>query len=151
MDSPGVAPESPAGGAGVFLLDDEPDRAEAVSDQLRRDFRLPERWAEFQGQKMVLEEIARYHQELVRAGSTGSLDQQAIDWVLRRLESTLAQFRVTKVGTPGGHDTFNPRQHQFIPGKEGTDEQVVVESPGFIWLDPAGNEVILAKAQVRAQ
>lgn len=29
MDSPGVAPESPACGAGVFLLDDEPDRIQA--------------------------------------------------------------------------------------------------------------------------
>lgn len=126
-------------------------RVEAMGDQLRRGFKLPEQWAEFQGQKTVLEEVAKYYQELERAGTTGSLDQQAIDWVTRRLDITLSQFRVTRIGTPGSQDNFDASKHQLIPGESGTGDGVIVESPGFVWVDPEGNEVILAKSQVRAR
>ena len=127
------------------------DRAESTTDQLRRSFRLPERWAEFQGQKVVLEGVAQYYQELKRAGAIGSLNQHTIDLALRRLDSTLAQFRVIKIGTPGEREVFNSGRHQYIPGEEGPGDSVVVDCPGFIWQDPSGNEVILVKAQVKAQ
>jgi molecular chaperone GrpE (heat shock protein) len=122
-----------------------------MGDQLRRGFKLPEKWAEFQGQKMVLEEITKYYQELERAGTTGSLDRQSIDWITRRLDTALSQFRVTKIGTFGSHHDFDVSRHQLIPGEGDPGGGVIVESPGFVWVDPEGNEVVLVKSQVRSQ
>jgi molecular chaperone GrpE (heat shock protein) len=126
-------------------------QVEAMGDQLRRGFKLPEKWAEFQGQKMVLEEITKYYQELERAGTTGSLDRQSIDWITRRLDTALSQFRVTKIGTFGSHHDFDVSRHQLIPGEGDPGGGVIVESPGFVWVDPEGNEVVLVKSQVRSQ
>ena len=126
-------------------------RVEAMGDQLRRGFKLPEKWAEFQGQKMVLEEVAKYYQELERAGTTGSLDQQAIDWITRRLDNALSQFGVTKFGASGAYHDFDVSRHQLIPGEGDPGGGVTVESSGFVWVDPEGNEVVLAKSQVRSQ
>jgi len=126
-------------------------KVEALGDQIRKGFKLPEQWAEFKGQKVVLEDLARGYQELERAGTTGSLDQQAISWITRRLDSTFSQFRVTKIGSAESHDDFDASRHQLLPGGGDPSGGVVVESPGFVWVDPEGNEVVLVKSQVRSK
>ena len=124
-------------------------RTETANEQLRRGYRLPEELVEARGQKKVLEEIAKYHQELEHASSAGNLDRETVDWLLRLLENTETQFHVERVGAPGDTCIFNPDIHSYRPGEEGDGGPVTLESSGLVWNDPSGERVILARAQVK--
>jgi molecular chaperone GrpE (heat shock protein) len=124
-------------------------RTETANEQLRRGYRLPEQLVEARGQKKVLEEIAKYHQELEHASSAGNLDRETIDWLLRLLENTESQFHVERVGSPGDTGIFDPDIHIYRAGEEGDGGQVLLESSGLVWNDPSGERIVLSRAHVK--
>jgi molecular chaperone GrpE (heat shock protein) len=110
---------------------------------------LPEQLAEANGQKKVLEAMAKYHQQLERAKSAGNLDRETVDWLLRLFSNTETHFRVERIGSPGETCTFDPDLHIYRAGEEGDGGAVLLETSALVWYDPNGKKIVLARAQVK--
>lgn len=126
----------------------EVQRLEMTLDRLRRTFRFPEEWAQFEGQSKVLQDLCQYYQELCLVSNTMSANHNEIGGVLIQIENILAKYGVYKFGELGTEQVFNASQYEFIPGYEAKAELVEVKCPGFKWKDPKGSPIILARAQV---
>jgi molecular chaperone GrpE (heat shock protein) len=124
-------------------------RAEAANERLIKGYRLPEQLAEANGQKKVLEAMAKYHQQLERAKSAGNLDRETVDWLLRLFSNTETDFRVERIGSPGETCTFDPDLHIYRAGEEGDGGAVLLETSALVWYDPNGKKIVLARAQVK--
>lgn len=122
-------------------------KLEEMVEQLKSSYRLPERWALFQGKKEILESLVGLYQEAFLAKGAGG-DPKATGWVLQRLQNLLQKHSVSEFGRVDSRATYDPTLHEFIPGFEDTGEEVRIKCPGFEWLDPAGNKIILARAKV---
>lgn len=126
----------------------EVERLEMTLDKLRRTFRFPEEWAQFEGQSKVLQDLCQHYQELCLVSNTMVANHKEIGGVLIRIENILAKYGVHKFGEPGTEQVFDPSQHEFMPGYEAKAEIVVVKCPGFKWKDPMGSSIVLARTQV---
>jgi len=120
-------------------------RLEEMVAQLKSSYRLPEHWASFQGKKGILESLVVLYQEAFLARN---VDAKTAGWMLQRLQNLLQKEGVSSFGQVESHTNFAPALHEFIPGFEGAGKEVQIKCPGFEWNDPAGNEIILARAKV---
>ena len=124
-------------------------RAESANERLIKGYRLPEQLAEANGQKKVLEAMAKYHQQLERAKYVGNLDGETVDWLLRSFRNTETDFQVELIGSPGESATFDPDIHTYRAGEEGDAGSVLLETSALVWHDPNGKRIVLARAQVK--
>jgi molecular chaperone GrpE (heat shock protein) len=124
-------------------------RAESANERLIKGYRLPEQQAEANGQKNVLEAMAKYHQQLERAKFSGNLDRETVDWLLRLFWNTETDFQVELIGSPGESATFDPDIHTYRTEEEGDGGSVLLETSALVWHDPNGKKIVLARAQVK--
>ena len=118
-------------------------RAEKIIDQLQTSFHIPEKWASYQGKQDVLKNLAELYQESFLYGGVGAS--------LIGLENVLQTHGLSKFGKVGSSEIFDPSIHQFIPGFETGfkwGEEIVIRCPGLEIRDPAGNQVVLARAKI---
>jgi len=126
----------------------ERTRLQRLVEQLQTGYRVPEQWAVHQGRREVLAELATLYQELALSQPVSGPVAEPDHWLTLRLESLLQQHGVSKFGTPGSTDPYNPTLHEYLPGVGGTGSIIQVRCPGFRWQDPAGNAVVLTRAKV---
>jgi ElaB/YqjD/DUF883 family membrane-anchored ribosome-binding protein len=134
--------------AALEAANTESMKMQKLIEQLKTSYRLPERWASFQGKKEVLKAIVDLYQEAFLAKDAASVDSKSISWILRRIEGVFQRHGVSMCGQVENIEIYNPALHEYIPGFEGKGEQAKIVCPGFEWRDPAGNKVILARAKV---
>lgn len=122
-------------------------KLEEVAEELRSSYRLPEQWAEFRGKKEPLERLARLYQDIFLA-TEDDATRKATAWVLQRLENILQTYGVSKFGGINSRERYDPALHEFVPGFEGSENQVTVKCPGFQWKDPSDSRIVLVRAKV---
>jgi len=123
-------------------------RAEKIINQLQTSFHTPEKWASYKGKQDVLKNLAELYQEAFLARGSGVDVQVVANWVLIRLENIFQTHGMSKFGKVDSSGTFDPSHHQFIPGFETGGEEIVIKCPGLEIRDPAGNQVVLARAKI---
>ncbi|MBI4304290.1 MAG: hypothetical protein HY665_08155 [Chloroflexi bacterium] len=119
-------------------------------DEIRRlqsGYRVPEKWAAYSGKKEIIEDLARFYQE-VSISKDPTLDAATRAWLLTRLEIILQRKGVTRLGQAGAVQKFDPASHEFIAGTKEISDTVTIVCPGFQWEDPNGNRVILLRSIV---
>lgn len=126
----------------------ESEKLQAVVKQLQSSYRLPERWASFEGKKEILKNLAELYQEAFLAKDSGGAAVKYTSWVLQQLEGMLQRQGVSKFGQVESCESYDPSLHKYIPGFEGASKEVKIKCPGFEWQDPADNRIILARAKV---
>lgn len=123
-------------------------RRRDLIEQLKSGYRLPERWAAFEGSKGILQAIVDIHQEASLVHKTRNTENESIAWVLRLLENVLERSGVAIRGQAGTREVYDPALHEYIPGSKREGNQVRIVCPAFEWQDPAGKQVLLGRAKV---
>lgn len=132
----------------LLVAEAESVRRKELIEQLKSGYRLPERWAAFEGSRRVLQAIVDIHQEAFLVQKTGSAESESITWVLRLLESVLQGSGVATRGRAGTTEVYDPALHDYIPGSKREGTLVRIVCPAFEWQDPAGKKMLLARGKV---
>jgi len=113
----------------------------------KKGYRLPEHWSEFRGKLSVIKPIVEAYQEVKDFADSIPADQ-LLDFVLVRIKNeALSMPYGDVVEQEGAKATFDVLRHEGKDIKMG--ETVTVVAPGFRCQDPAGREIIVAKAIAR--
>ena len=122
-------------------------RLESVIEELKSGYRMPEKWTEYRAKKDILERLGILYQEIFALWGKEK-NNAGLKWIIQQIETILIRHGASVFGDVNKIVVFNPSQHVFIRGSETSEKEVKVQCPGFLWKDPAGNSIVLVRAQV---
>jgi len=132
----------------VLHLAAELERTSALVKELKSALGEPERLAEFQGQRNVLDELGACYREF--AARAHSSSDSPLRGVLARIEQAFQRFGGRSIGSSGDRVTFDPEIHQFVPDDPQSGDHVEIIFPGYFIRDAAGRQNVIVRAVVRS-
>jgi len=120
------------------------------TETLQKGYRLPEHWAEFHGKLPVLSKVVEIYQELDTAAEDGFSTDDILGYTKTNLHN-LTLSSLSPMGNKKDVVKFDPLLHQTMGVPMISDEKAIIVSPGWRCEDPAGREVIVAKAKVKKE
>jgi hypothetical protein len=122
-------------------------RQEEEIKRLQSGYRIPEKWAVFQGKKEISEGLAELYQDALLF-KDASIDSGTRRWLLQHIEIMLQTRGISLMGKAGEKEKYDPAKHDFLLGTREITDYVEIIAPGFQLQDPNGNKIVLTRARV---